>query len=102
MLRLLLPLLLLTACGKQIEPLPKAGDVHHIPAVEVRFVDREMLLAVYRASGKSISKEQKLEGFVGKRGDQWVIYSLPPQRVDDAATLTLGHELLHIPLGEYH
>lgn len=30
------------------------------------------------------------------------IYTVEPTRRDDAATLTLGHELLHAVLGQYH
>lgn len=66
-------------------------------------MDRETLLAVYRNSGRDVAAEgESLEGFVGRRGGHWVIYTLPPTYVDDSATRTLGHELMHIPLGEYH
>ena len=39
-----------------------------------------------------------------RSGDQYVceIYVARPKSVDDAATATLGHELLHCLMGAYH
>lgn len=105
-----LGLLLLVGCGEAISPAPAAGDVHYLPPIELRFVDRQTLEAVYRNSDMEIRevrvgkhrKKDQLTGFVGIRDGRTVLYTLPPKYVDDAMTCTLGHEVLHVPLGSYH
>ncbi len=50
-----------------------------------------------------LEQGQQLEGFTGITPDGLhIVYTLPPSTVDDAATCTLGHEVLHVVLGEYH
>ncbi|MDO5611317.1 MAG: hypothetical protein Q4G62_11200 [Pseudomonadota bacterium] len=96
-------MLALTACsGERIGYAPQPGDVHHLPAIEWRVVDQRELERIYRDSGMTLGDKQKLQGFVGTRNGQAVIYTLPPTHVDDAATLTLGHEILHVAIGDYH
>lgn len=94
--------LLLTACGERIAPTPTDGDTHALPPIEWRIRSRVELEAIYRHSGMALHDGQKLEGFAGREGDRWVVYTLPPQYVDDAATCTLGHEVMHVALGDYH
>lgn len=102
--------LLLTGCGERITPAPQPGDVHHLPPIELRFVDRQTLEAVYLNSAMEIREvrvgkhrqKDRLTGFVGTRNGRTVLYTLPPKYVDDAMTCTLGHEVLHVPLGSYH
>lgn len=102
--------LLLTGCGERITPAPQPGDVHRLPPIEWRVVDRQTLEAVYRNSDMVIRevrvgkhrKKGQLTGFVGTRDGRTVLYTLPPKYVDDAATCALGHEVLHVPLGAYH
>ena len=104
MSRLILPLLLLAlaACQPEIEPAPQAGERHQISVVW-RVVDRPTLEATYREAGRELGERDRLEGFAGLLPDgRHVIYTLPPQRVDDSATCTLGHEILHITHGDYH
>lgn len=95
-------LLALTACGQSIEPAPKPGEIYNIPEIEWNVLDREQLAQVYRDSGMDLRPGDDLHGFAGKRGNTVVIYTLAPKTVDDQATLTLGHEVLHVVLGEYH
>ena len=96
--------LLLCACGgERINPQPIAGQVHQLPPIEWRVVDRAELTRVYREAGMPLSQGDRLHGFAGRLPDgRMVIYTLPPTRVDDAATLTLGHEVAHVALGSYH
>lgn len=68
----------LAGCAPGIDPAPQPGQVYQLPAIEWHVVDRDELRRVYVAAG------------------------MPPPRVDDAATLTLGHELLRVALGRYH
>lgn len=99
---LLLICLLLTACGERIDPAPQPGERHQI-AVEWRVVDRPALEQVYRDAGMPLGERDRLHGFAGRLPDgRAVVYTLPPERVDDAATCTLGHEILHITHGDYH
>lgn len=93
----------LASCAQSIDPAPQPGQVYQLPAVEWHVVDRDELRRVYAAAGMPLADGDKLHGFAGVDGaGRPVIYTLPPARVDDAATLTLGHELLHVALGRYH
>lgn len=96
--------LLLASCtgGEKITSAPAAGDVIQLPEIEWRVVDRAELERVYLAAGMPLTAGQELQGFAAKQGGRTIIYTLPPARVDDAATLTLGHEVLHVALGAYH
>ena len=95
-------LILLTACAERIDNAPQPGDVIHLPPIEWRVVDQPTLEAVYRASGMEIGEKQNLHGFAGTRDGHAVIYTLAPRSVDDSVTRTVGHEVMHIALGEYH
>ena len=93
----------IAACGERIQASPQAGSSVAVPAFEWRVVDRPTLEAVYRASGKNIGDGGRLEGFAGTtHGGVVVVYTLPPQTVDDSVTCTLGHEVMHVALGSYH
>lgn len=93
----------LTGCGEKIDNSPQPGERVQIPAIEWRVVDRQGLLHAYQSNGMRLEQGQQLEGFAGIAADgRRVVYTLPPRTVDDAATCTLGHEVLHVVLGEYH
>lgn len=95
--------LFLSGCGERIDPAPHPGQVYQLPPIEWRVVDRAELERVYRDAGMPLAKGDQLHGFVGRLPNgRTVIYTLPPTRVDDAATLTLGHEVAHVALGSYH
>ncbi|SBV37859.1 exported hypothetical protein [uncultured Stenotrophomonas sp.] len=96
-------LLLLAACGEKVIGAPQPGDRMQLPAIEWRVVDRPGLLRAYQASGMELASGQQLEGFAGIAPDGTrVVYTLPPRTVDDSATCTLGHEVMHVVLGAYH
>ena len=96
-------LLLLTACGERIDNAPQPGEQVQIPAIEWRVVDRQGLMHAYQSNGMRLEQGQQIEGFAGITADgRHVVYTLPPRTVDDAATCTLGHEVLHVVLGKYH
>ncbi len=93
----------LAGCAPGIDPAPQPGQVYQLPAIEWHVVDLDELRRVYATAGMPLAAGDKLHGFAGVDGaGRPVIYTLPPARVDDAATLTLGHELLHVALGRYH
>lgn len=96
--------LLPAACnqGERVGNAPIAGDVVYLPEIEWRVVDRGELQRVYTVAGMKLTEGQRLQGFAATRGSKIVVYTLPPQSVDDAVTLTLGHEIMHVALGEYH
>lgn len=93
----------LTGCGEKINNAPRPGEQVQLPEIEWRVVDRQTLMHAYQANGMQMQAGQKLEGFAGVTADgRNVVYTLPPQTVDDVATCTLGHEVLHVVLGKYH
>ena len=94
--------LLLVGCGEEVKNAPQPGDRLIIPEIEWRVVDRAMLESVYVNSGMPLEKGDRLSGFVGKDGEKWVMYTLPPKYVNDAVTCTVGHEVMHPVLGDYH
>lgn len=100
-----LMVLVLAGCngGERISSAPVAGDTITLPSIEWRVVDQAQLIAVYRKSGLEVPEGQQLDGFAGmdSRGVH-VVYTLPPRRVDDQVTCTLGHEVMHVALGKYH
>ena len=94
--------MLLASCVEQVNPQPQPGDIHQLPPIEWRVVDRAELERVYRNSGMPLESGQSLQGFVGRANGKTIIYTLPPRSVDDQTTVTLGHEVLHVALGSYH
>lgn len=99
---LLVPLLLLAACGEPVDPQPEAGTYYDIPAFTWHVEDMQQLRHVYASSGEHIEAGDRLYGFVGTRGEEVVVYTLPPKTVDDSVACTLGHEVMHLALGNYH
>ena len=103
MKRLTILLFILTGCGEKIDEQPRPGDIHSLPAFEWRIESKEELERAYLAAGMPMGERDRLHGFVGKDSTgTWVIYTMPPKRVDDSVTCTLGHEVMHIALGDYH
>lgn len=95
--------LLLAACGEAVQGAPEPDSVVPVAAFEWRVVSQAELERVYREAGMPITEQDRLHGFVGKTSDgRHVIYTLPPRTVDDAITKTLGHEVMHLALGDYH
>lgn len=79
--------------------------------VEVTWVESQRQMdSLRREFGRTrlarSSRETRLHGFavLGKRDGEYVclLFVQRPQRVNDDATLTLGHEMLHCLLGDYH
>jgi len=111
-LALLVPLALTACGGERIPTAPEPGARLDLPPIEWRVRDRTGLEAAYESSGLAIQRAvpgsavhrrgDQLSGFAGRDGERWVVYTLPPQRVDDAVACTLGHEVMHVALGDYH
>lgn len=99
---ILLSSLLLAACGEPVQNPPQPGDTVTLPPIEWRVRDQQDLEAAYRNSGMPLTERDRLHGFAGRDGDVAVVYTLPPRRVDDAVACTLGHEVMHVALREYH
>lgn len=94
---------LLTACGEPVQDAPEGGDNIALPPIEWRVRDRVELEQAYRESGMELDERDRLHGFAGYADDGTaVVYTLPPQRVDDAVACTIGHEIMHIAIGKYH
>ncbi len=94
----------LTGCVEKVQNAPQPGDRYELPPITWYVVDKETLASEYQRFGMEIPEGHEIRGFVGTRhsdGKQ-VIYSLPPKYVNDESTRDLGHELLHIAIGDYH
>ena len=90
---------LLAGCKEKVD----IDEGPHAVEFEWRIVDKATLRAVYANSGMPITSDDHLDGFAGYDATgTWVIYTTKPQRLDDRATCTLGHEVLHIVAGDYH
>lgn len=83
--------------------MPETQDSYHLPPIEWRIRDAQGLRAAYVNSGMTLTNDQKLEGFVGldEKG-RTVVYTMRPKTVDDSVACTLGHEVMHVALGNYH
>lgn len=74
-----------------------------LPAIEWRIRTQSELNEIYTKYGKHLRSGEIAEGFIGRDGDGRVImYTTRPQRLDDHATCTIGHEILHEAFGDYH
>lgn len=97
--------LVLFGCAKQPDPVfPQAGEIHEVPSFTWVILNEKVLRDTYLAYGGTLPKDGKLTGFTARdrvTGAHYV-YSLPVRNVDDEGTLVLGHEVLHIILGDYH
>lgn len=96
--------LLLSACdGREpIKAAPKAGDVYRVAEFDWHVVSERELRQLYTDNDMPLKDGEQIQGFIGNQGGRVVIYTTPPKRVDDAATTTLGHEVMHAALGNYH
>lgn len=89
-----------TACGERVSA---PADEYPVPALEWRIRSSDQLRAIYANSGMRIEDSQRLHGFVGTAPDgRHVIYTTRPRTVDDQVACTLGHEVMHLALGDYH
>ena len=89
-----------TACGEKMQA---PADTYAIPEFEWRIRSNDELRSIYANSGMSLREGHKLHGFVGTdAAGRNVIYTTSPRTVDDAVACTLGHEVMHLALGDYH
>lgn len=95
--------------GQPVTPTEKisvaAGSDVQLPAMVWRIRDPQGLREEYAAAngGRELGALESLQGFAAKGSSGTVyIYTLPPRYVDDEVTLTLGHEVMHVVLGDYH
>lgn len=93
----------LAACSQEPDPrLPRAGNVYHIPEMEWHVVTQQELDRRIAAAGIDVPHNSRNHGMAYEQGGTLVVVTLAPQRVDDDATTSLGHEVMHHVLGDYH
>lgn len=93
-------LVTMTACGEKMDA---PADAYAIPSFEWRIRSSDELRAIYARSGMRLQDGQRLHGLVGTAPDgRHVIYTTRPRHVDDQVACTLGHEVMHLALGDYH
>lgn len=96
--------LLLAGCNDKVQNTPDPGTNIAIHNFEWRIRDAATLRAQYEAAGMAPGEQDRLYGFAGidtSTGAR-VVYTLPPKQVNDDITCTLGHEVMHLALGDYH
>lgn len=80
---------------------PVSQERYDLPPIRWYVVDTEEELRKY--AGDQVAEHGSLAGFAGVLPDGTnVVVTLRPKRVDDDATTTLGHEVMHVALGDYH
>ena len=95
--------LLMVGCKEKVEPVVQPGTVIPLPPIEWHVVTKEELVRIYTENGGMVVAEgMSLKGFAATQGDRVMVFTTVPVHVDDDVTLTLGHEIMHIALGEYH
>lgn len=110
-MRWLLSLLVLVATLAQAEPVKPTWDYTKFTLEIVFLSDREVAdkcasLGAWGGNVKlarSMSRDRPI-GCAATYHDtkRCVVYVTKPETLNDARTLTLGHEVLHCALGEYH
>lgn len=101
-------ILLLAACGEKVINPPAAGTVIHVPAFEWHVMEPKDYIQVYENAGmvgpvRADLPKGRLLGFAGYLEDGTLVVVTPPPRyVDDEVATTLGHEVMHLVLGEFH
>lgn len=99
---ILLSLCVLAAC-KQPEMTIPPGQQTIPNTVWIPTPERELNHIYNTRTDRKLPPGAQLHGFTGRLPDgTYVIYSPMPKRVDDQATCTLGHEVLHVLYGQYH
>jgi len=100
---------LLVGCSRGEKVVPEhnsvaAGSTITVPEFEWRIVDRYELERVYQNAGGTLAARGQLYGFTSVNPDTGAVqvWTLPPETVDGEMTTTLGHEVMHIALGDYH
>lgn len=95
---------LLAACApEQVAGAPAAGDDVPVSGFIWRVRDAETMAAEHRAAtGQQVMPEWNLQGYAGTINGVPMVTTLPPRYVDDDVACTLGHEVMHLALGDYH
>lgn len=102
---ILLTSLLLVGCnnGEKIKNPPSVGSDIEVPSFMWKLRSQHDLETIYKTNGQILTDDDRLYGFVGIASDgRYVIYTAEPRYVDDEVSCTLGHEVMHLVLGDYH
>lgn len=80
----------------------RRGSDNPVPAFEWRIRTQLEIRLLYKRAGKRLHDGQKLEAFTAVEDGKFVVYTVAPKYVDDQATKSFGHEVMHLALGNYH
>lgn len=96
--------LFLAGCGEKVKDAPKAGYNIQLPPIEWRIRKMEDLQTERIRGGQPYIEDYEAVGFSSRDLDTGAIhvYTAPPRYVDDSVACTLGHEVMHVALGNYH
>lgn len=107
---LLVLVLFAPGCNPRTPPVSVPENEYRLNVVW-RVIDSPRELAeIYSTGGGTIidygsraTRKDRLYGFSARGEDGTIyVYTLRPEHVDDSRTLTLGHEVMHVALGDYH
>ena len=92
-----------TGCGEKVQDAPKAGTDIYVPAFTWRIRTGEQINAEYARAGAVLPGEAyRVEAYIGRVNGEGAITTKPPVFVDDEVACSLGHEVMHSALGDYH
>lgn len=93
---------ILTGCGEPVIKAPKAGDDIAVPAFTWRVRSDQQIATEYRAAGKDPGEGRAVDAYIGRVNGAPAITTRPPLYVDDGVACSLGHEVMHAAIGDYH
>lgn len=92
----------LAACGEPVQNAPKAGDDITVEGFTWRVRSAETITAEYAGAGKDAGPGLAVDAYVGTLNGSPIVTTQPPRVVDDAVACSLGHEVMHLAIGDYH
>lgn len=94
--------LLLAGCAEPVQNAPKVGDDIRVEGFTWRVRSAEQIAAEYAGAGKDPGPGLAVDAYIGRLNGETIITTKPPRTVDDGIACSLGHEVMHAALGDYH
>lgn len=90
--------------GERVQGAPQPGEVLPVQGFTWHVVTPLQLQAKYIEYGGELPNQHAVQGFVAKRESDGarMIYTTAPKYVDDTVACTLGHEVMHLAIGNFH
>lgn len=92
----------LAACGEPVQNAPKAGDDIKVDGFTWRVRSADTIAAEYAGAGKVAGPGWAVDAYAGTLNGKPIVTTQAPRVVDDAVACSLGHEVMHLAIGDYH